>query len=339
MRHTLFLILSLLAFTTTASALPVGYRATTVQLNAPPSGLAYTPSGTLYALENPAFGTHTAVLRVIQPDLTFGTSLSVTGADTNFFIGSMTYDPVTGGVLITDNSGAGAVYSVAPDGTQTTVLSGLANVAGIAVRANGDTYVSTAASAGGKVYQIDRSAHTATEVMSGLGFGSGLAFDTDENLIVQDSAASSPYLGRLQKVANVGGTLQFATPTTLSDGTTASAGVVVDSESDFFITGPGGLYEGTGSPLAFNSFDVNGNPNQYSTAIAFLAGDAPFEPFAGGTSRLAYLSDFGFDPAFVSDFVTIISPVPEPASAALFAIGGISLLSRLRRRGRKGVRG
>jgi hypothetical protein len=337
MRSTLFLTVGLLAFTSTASALPVGYQRTTVPLNAPPSGLAYTPGGVLYALENPAFGVNTAVVRVIQPDLSFGTNLSVSGSGSDLYIGSMTYDPVTGGVLITDNAGAGAVYSLAPDGTQTTILSGLANVAGVAVRANGETYVSTAASAGGKVYQIDRSTHTATEVLGGLGFGSGLAFDKDENLIVQDSDASFPYAGRLQKIANNSGTLQFGSPTTLATGMTASAGVIVDSESDLFVTGSGGLFEGTGMPLSFGSFDVNSNPFPYSTAITFFSGNAPFEPFAGGTSRLAFLSDFGFDPNFVSNYVTIISPVPEPASAVLLALGALGCLRWSRRRGMYGA--
>jgi hypothetical protein len=321
-----------------AAALPVGYQKTTVALNAPPSGLAYAPDGTLFAFENPAFGVNHAVVRVINPDFTFGTDLALTGSDTNFFVGSMAYDSVTGGVLITDNSGAGAVYSLAPNGSQTSILSGLASVAGVAVRSNGETYVSTSPfSGGGKVYRIDRGTGTATEVFSGLGFGAGLAFDAHENLIVQDSNTSFPYAGRLQSISNVGGVLQFDSPTSLAAGLSAAAGVVVDSESDLFITGSGGLFEGTGAPLTVGSFDVNGNSNQFSTALAFFAGNAPFEPFAGGTARLAYLSDFGFDPNFTSNFVTIISPVPEPAAAVLLIAALSGFLRCSRRRGKQCV--
>jgi hypothetical protein len=106
----------------------------------------------------------------------------------------------------------------------------------------------------------------------------------------------------------------------------------VDSEGDIFVTGVGGLFEATGDPLAAGSFDTNGNPFQFSTSIAFLVGNAPFEPFAGGGAKLAFLSDFGF--AQQDLFVTIISPVPEPSAVVLLLIGAGICLRSARRRGK-----
>jgi sugar lactone lactonase YvrE len=309
-------------------AVPAGYQVSTVTLNAAPSGLAYAADGTLFALESPALNTNIATVRVITPSLSFGPSLTVTGLDTdNLFVGSMIYNDVADELLITDNTPEqGALYSLKPDGTQTTILdAGLARIAGVAVRSTGEIFVSTAPSDGGAVYQIDRINQSTNLVLSGLGFGAGLAFDPHGDLIVQDTSTSFPYPGRLQRlpITESSGTLSFGTPIELATGMQAGAGLIVDSEGDIYTTGPRGLFESTGSPLVTTNFDANGSQNQYATAISFFSGDAAFEPFAGGTSRLAYLSDFGF--ADNSPFVTIISPVPEPTTGALLCMAVVGL--------------
>lgn len=336
MIRTVSCLLSFCLLVSSAMALPVGYKKTTIPVNASPTGLAFSPDGTLYAFEAPPFSVKSTVVRVINPDLTFGTDIPVTGLDDdNFFIGSMAYDHVTSSLLITDNAGSGALYSVTPLGVQTTIFNNVANVAGVAVRSTGEIFVSTAPSAGdGKVYQVDRGTGAVSEVLSGLGFGAGLAFDSAGNLIVQDAQTSFPYMGKLQRlpISEDNGNLIFGAPELLLANLAASAGVAIDSEGDFFVTGSGGVFEISGNPLAATNFDSNGNPFQFATAIAFLAGTAPFEPFAGGGARLAYMEDFGFTQNDI--FVSIISPVPEPSSAALLLIGAATCLRSAWRRGK-----
>jgi hypothetical protein len=141
-----------------------------------------------------------------------------------------------------------------------------------------------------------------------LGFGAGLAFDPDGNLIVQD-ADTTTFQGRLQRIPIVesAGVLTFGPPEPLLTGMQSSAGVSVVKVDEIFTTGNGGLYRIAGAPFAESLFDSNGNPSQFATAIAFHPGSLPFEAFSGpGGGRLAYMADFGF--AMQDSFVTLLTP-------------------------------
>lgn len=334
--------LGLLAATSqTANALPLGYTKTTIPLNAPPSGLAYDSSGNLYAFETPAFGNNTATVRVFQPNLVESPSFTVTGSDTSFFLGGMTYDPIDNAILFTDNTfGANALYSYDLDtSTQTTIATGISSIAGVAVRSTGEIFVSTApfADNAGEVLTINRSTGAPTSVMSGLDFGAGLAFDAAGDLIVQDADFNSPYLGHLQKLPITGvGPLTFDPTEVIFTGLQAAAGIAIDSEGDYFITGSGGLFEIKAGALVANSFDDNGSAFQFSTAIAFFPGSNSFEPFSTDGGRLAFLSDFGFGQE--DDFITLIttgtnsslSAIPEPGTGIFLLLGSL-LLIRMRK--------
>lgn len=303
---------------TNAWAVPAGYLKHTVTLNAPPIGLAFDNAGVLYALENAESGNATNI-RVIQPDYTFGADLPVTGDDpNNFFVGGMTYDPVTDSLLITDNTADGRLYSVSKTGAKQTLATGIAAIAGVAVRSTGEIFVSTALGDNlGAVLQVDRTTGSTETVPLGpssLDFGSGLAFDLNDDLLVQDADATT-FQGRLHRISITedGDDLQFGSLEMLLDGMQSGAGVAVDSEGDLFTTGSGGLYSVTGSPLAETSFDNNGNPFQFATAIDFDPGLQPFEPFAGpDAGRIALMADFGFSSQ--DAFVTIIEPSPPDAN-------------------------
>jgi len=302
---------------------PTGFVKTTILLDAPPGGLAFDGAGNLFALEGASFGSNEATLRKVLPDCTLDESFAVTviGDDSeNFFVGSMTYDPVSQRLLISDNTADGRLYSVDSAGNQQTVASNIAGIAGVAVRDTGEIFVSTSPfGSAGRVWQIDRTSGAATCILGedaemcslegGLGFGAGLAFDPAGDLIVQDADTTSPYLGRLQRLPIVDGPggLEFGNPEPILNGMQSQAGVAVDITGDIFTTGNDGLFRLAGAPLAELPFDSNGNPDQFATAIAFDPGSRPFDAFRGpGGGRLAYQADFAF--GYEDPFITLLTP-------------------------------
>jgi hypothetical protein len=293
-----------------AAATPPGFVKSTIPLSAPPVGLAFDSSGVLYALEGAPFGSNEATLRTILPNGSSGNSFAVHGDDSsNFFVGAMAYDPVGDRVLISDNTADGRLYAVDKLGAKQTIASGIAGIAGVAVRNSGEIFVSTSPfGSAGEVLQVDRSTGIKTSVLPGLGYGAGLAFDLSGNLIVQD-ADTSTFQGRLQRlpISDTAGGITFGAPVPLISNMQSSAGVVLDGEGDLFTTGNGGLYLVDGSPLVESSFDTNGNAFQFATAIAFHPGSQPFDRFSGSNAgRLAFMADFGFSTQ--DEFVTLITP-------------------------------
>ena len=295
-----------------ARATPPGFVKTTIALNAPPVGLAFDVDGVLYALEGAAFGDNEATLREFQPDGTSSGSFPILGADpSNFFAGSMTYDPISDGLLISDNTGAGHLYAVSKTGEQQTLASNILNIAGVAVRETGEIFVSTSANAAGEVLQVNRTTGATNPVLTGLGYGAGIAFDSNNNLIVQDANATT-FAGRLQRLPmtsdEAGVVIGTAEP--LLDGMVSSAGLIAIGANEFYTTGAGGLYHVPGPPFSELNFDSNGSSSQFATAIAFDSGADQFLPFAGADGgRLAYMADFGF--AMQDSFITILTPA-EP---------------------------
>jgi hypothetical protein len=304
---TCFILFGLTA--SVAAATPPGFVKTTIPLNAPPVGLAFDADGLLYALEGPAFGNNEATLRVFQPDGTPNGSYPIVGAEpSNFFVGSMTYDPISDGLLISDNTGAGRLYAVSKAGNQETLATNILNIAGVAVRNTGEVFVSTSANAAGEVLQVNRTTGATSLVLSGLGYGAGLAFDANGNLIVQD-ANSTTFAGRLQRLPIASGEagVVIGTAEPLLEGMLSSAGVIAIGGNEFFTTGVGGLYRVAGPPYSETSFDSSGSSSQFATAIAFDAGALPFVRFAGPDGgRLAYLADFGF--VNQDSFITLLTP-------------------------------
>lgn len=293
--------------TGTLVAAPAGFVKTTIQFPlgaGPPAGLAFDPTGVLYALEGADFGHNSATLRTIMPNGEFGPSFPVVGkVSDNFWVGSMAYDPVGSRILISDNAptedsmDSGRLYAIDSAGTQSTIVSNIAYIAGVAVRNTGEIFISTAVGgSAGEVMQIVNG--NAQPILSGLDFGAGLAIDANSDLIVQD--ANNAIRGRLQRlpISTSGG------PLTLLENMQSSAGVIV-AGNEYFTTGHGGLYRVAGTPLVetlFDSFDAE----QWATAITFDPGSQPFEPFAGPNGgRLAYTANYG------DLFITVLTPA-EP---------------------------
>ena len=308
---------------TPVHALPEGYQKSTITLNSPPVGLAFDNAGVLYAMEGAPYGTNTATIRVIHPDGTFDSDLPLVGDDdNNFFIGGMTYDPIEDGLLVTDNTADGRIYTVSKSGTKQLLASGIPTIAGIAVRSTGHIFVSTALGDNlGEVLQVDRVSGLATPVASGIDYGAGLAFDSNGDLLVQDADANT-FAGRIQRLAVIdnGGGLTFGSLSPMINGMQSGAGIVIDSEGDLFTTGSGGLFAVEGQPLTENLFDSDGDAFQYATAIAFSPGAAPFEPFAGPDGgRMALMANFGFNNQ--DTFVTLIEPLPVPEPNSLILAG------------------
>ena len=291
-----------------AAAVPSGYLKYTVPLGASPAGLAFDSSGILYALEAAPFLSNTTQIRVIQPGNTLGTDILVTGNDPdNFFAGGMTYDPISDGLLITDNTADGRLYLVSKTGVQQTLTTGIPAIADVAVRSTGEIFVSAALGDNvGEVLQVDRVTGNTTPVVTGLDFGAGLAFEASGDLLVLESDATN-FTGRLHRLPiteDVAG-LQFGSLSLLLAGMQSSFGLAMDSEEDIFATGSGGLFSVDGSPLSEASFDDNGQPFPFATALAFDSGPLPFEPFSDADAgRLAYSSSFS------DSFVTLIRPTP-----------------------------
>ena len=310
--YTWIILLGLLLVNSVHASAPPGFVKTTIPLNAPPVGLAFDSIGTLYALEDPGFGSNEAELRVINQDGSIVGTFPVTGSDpSNFFVGGMTYDPVGDRLLVTDNTADGQLYAVSKTGARQTIATGLAGVADVAVRNTGEIFVSTSPfGSNGAVLQIDRTNGNASTPLASLGFGAGLAFDANNNLIVQD-ADTTTFAGRLQRLSTTlsNGALTIGSPQTLLTGMQSSAGVVAIG-SDIYTTGVGGVYRVSGTPLTETSFDTKGTTSQFATAIAYDSGSQPFTAFAGPNGgRLAYMADFGFSSQ--DSFITLLTPA-EP---------------------------
>jgi hypothetical protein len=292
-----------------AAAAPPGFVKTFIELDAPPVALAFDSAGVLFALENPAFESNLATLRTIYPDGTFGDSALVEGLfEGAFYAGGMAvdaFDPLNPRILITDNAGDGWLYAVDQAGNRQIVAEQITNIADVAVRSSGEIFVTTAApnNEPGAVLQIDRATGAATPVLNGLGYGAGLDFDQDENLIVQDVVFDT-FGGRLQRLPisqMPEGGLQFGIPETLVENMQSGYGLAVGDAGEIFTTGFGGLFRADGSEILFDS---NGSEGQFAAAIAFDPGSLPFEGFVGpGGGWLAYTAD-----GFIDMFVTLLTP-------------------------------
>lgn len=288
-----------------ATATPPGFVKSTIPLNGTPVGLAFDARGALYALEGAPFNSNDAILRAFSPNGTPIGSFPVQGDDVgNFFAGGMAYDPIGEQILISDNTADGRLYTVSKTGVQQTLATGLAGIAGIAVRSTGEIFVNTAPfGSPGAVVQVDRTTGAKTQVLGGLALGASLAFDNGD-LIVQDAILLPSFQtrGRLQRLPITGTTqLQFGTTELLLDDMDSGYAVILDSEGDIYTTGGGGLFQVTGSPLT----EVSVLPAGFSAAMAFDPGT--FEKFAGPNGgRLAFAAEGSF--GMEDQFITILTP-------------------------------
>jgi hypothetical protein len=306
MRPIVFLVF--LLSPSVAAAIQPGFVKSTIPLNGTPVGLAFDADGKLFALEGAPFGSNDAILRTFLPDGTPNGTFPIEGDDSsNFFAGGMAYDPVGDQLLISDNAGGGQLYTVSKTGVQHTLATGIAGIAGVAVRSTGQIFVSAAPfGSPGSIIQVDRTTGGKSDALSGLALGAGLAFDGGD-LIVQDAILLPSFetRGRLQRLPISGTTeLVFGEPVPILDDMDSGYSVIVDSEGDLFTTGTGGLFQIAGTPLD----EVPVLSSVFASATAFDPG--PFEKFAGpGGGRLALAAEARF--GMEDQFVTLLTPA-EP---------------------------
>ena len=321
-----------LSVASSAWSAPWGYRSDGLAGAAGGSAaLAYAPDGTLYVADA-ADGSIVA----IAPGGGRST-LSVTGVSL-VSVGGMAVSSDGATLYVTDNKGwgdgSGDLYAVpTAGGPGATLLAGMDHIDDVAVRATGEVFVSEAAGADlqgagvGGVYQV--SAGTAGQVVGGLYYAAGLAFDSAGDLIYQQ--ATDTFAGEVSRlpVGDSGAALAFGAPQLLAGGLAGAFDLTVDGEDDVFVTGVGGVYvldrdaagNFTGSA---SGFEAQG----FSTEAAFVGGTNPFEGGAGyDGGHLTYV------PEFVSADLADITTVPEPATLALLAGGALpALLARRARR-------
>lgn len=295
---------------------PPGFVTGSIAIGAPPAGVALDGSGNAYVVEYAVFGETTTKLHVVDAGGTIVSTATLAGeGETNLFVGGIAFDPVTQRALVTDNAGAGRLYSFDSTGDRQTIATGINNIAQVAVRSTGEIFVTTAPFGGsGEVLMVDRGTGATTQALGGLALGGGLAFEDDGDLIVQDVAFDSEFnptgaLRRLPIMETESG-LAFGAPEPLIADAVSSYAVVITGPDEYLATGNGGLYRMAGSPLAESVFSANGNPDQFTSAIAFEAGIAPFEPFAGAAGgRVMYVDEAEFNNE--DDFLTVLTPA-EP---------------------------
>lgn len=295
------------------------------------AALAYAPDGTLYVADA-ADGS----IVVIAPGGGRST-LTVTGASL-VNVGGMCVSPDGGTLYVTDNKGwgdgSGDLYAVSTaDGSAATLLAGMDHIDDVAVRASGEIFVTEAAGADlqgaglGGVYQV--SGGSASQVVGGLYYAAGLAFDSAGDLIYQQ--ATDTFVGEVHRlpIDDSGPGLVFGAAQLLAGGLAAAFDLTVDGEDDVFVSGAGGIYQldrdaGGNFTGSASTFEAQG----FSTEAAFVGGTNPFE---GGTGydggHLTYV------PAFASVDLADVTTVPEPAALALLA-GGVLPALLARRAGR-----
>jgi hypothetical protein len=227
----------------------------------------------------------------------------------------MAVHPITGQLLVTDNApGARTLYAVDP---QTKFKSSLASfvdlqfIDDVAVRATGEIVVTNAAFQG-EIFEVHVDTSRISLLARGLETSAGIAFDSGGNIIYQQAVITSlaPFEshGEILRfgIDDSGPALAVTARTQLADNLSGTFDVAVDSEDDIFVTGAGGLFDLDRAkmgvpPLAESNFE----PGDFATEVAFLAGDRPFEPFAGPSAgMLAYI------PSFNSPTVVVITPAP-----------------------------
>jgi hypothetical protein len=373
MKHDLFvrtrLIVGLVAASlslaaTQAAAAPIlaaGYKVTdltSVTTNA--AGVAYGPDGTLYIVEG-SFNAPSHTIDVVHSDGTLGTPIQV--QDTSDFggfgsVGGVAWDSTTGGLLVTDADGGDFLFSVPVTGsissghvnvTPSTILSDpgfsiVPFISQVAVRPNGDIFVSDAAGGpgisgpGAAIYQVDRATGAAHQIINtGQDYTAGMGFDSQGHLIYQAGAfnfSGGPPTANVYQVvlsgtgdttttsgspqtlfSNVG---SFDLAVTLGDHvlTTGAVPQSIDGGANPYTFG---LFQpGSGTNAADGLFSVpTGSGSEFGESLAYLPGTSDFAPFSGAAGgRVAFvLSQSG--PGGFSDTVFVVQPVPEPATALL----------------------
>ena len=280
------------------------------------SALAFEADGTLLVVGS---GGANSVLSIATDgtqstiDLEAGTSLDS--------VGGAVFNNTTGRLLVTDNEvnadGIGNLFSIdLVSGQVETLVSGFDFIDDVAVRSSGEVFFSTADGAGaGGVYQAFSDGTTA-QVVGGLDFGAGLAFDLNDDLLFQDLNGTNftGTVSRLSITETTGG-LSFGSTEVLASGLGAGFDLAVDSEGDLFVTGSGGLFE----------LDRDASGAFLGTATNLIAG--------GFSTEAAFFSpEITFIPEFGANQLTSLAvAVPEPATASLLGVVALGLTIRRRR--------
>ncbi|HVU87366.1 MAG TPA: PEP-CTERM sorting domain-containing protein [Pirellulales bacterium] len=328
------------------------------------AGVAYSPDGTLYIVEG-SFNSPSHTIDVVHSDGSLGTPIQV--QDTSDFggfgsVGGVTWDPITGGLLITDSDGGDYLFSVPVTGsissghvnvTPSTILSDpgfsvVPFISQVAVRPNGDIFVSDAAGGpgiqgpGASIYEINRSTGAANPVINtGQDYTAGMGFDSQGHLIYQTGAfnfSGGPPTSSIFQVTLSGtgdATATSGSPQLLTSNV-GSFDLAVTSGDHLLVTGSVPVSTDSGAnPYTFGLFQPGLGSNaadgilslptasgsEFGESLAYLPGTTDFAPFSGAAGgRVAFVLSQSGPGAGFSDTVMVVQPVPEPATAALAAV-------------------
>ena len=354
-----------------------GFQATdlsSITTNA--AGVAYALDGTLYIVEG-SFSSPSHTIDVVHADGTLGTPIQVqdTGTFSGFgSVGGVAWDATTGDLLVTDSDNGDYLYSVPVTGnvsnghvdvTPSTILNDptysiVPFISQVAVRPNGDIFVSDAAGGpglsgpGAAIYEINRATGAANSVINtGQDFTGGMDFDSQGHLIYQTGGfnfAGGPPTASAYQVTLSGtgdATTTSGSPQLLS-ANVGSFDLAVTLGNHVLITGSVPVStDGGANPYTFGLFQSGSGTNaadglfnlpsssgsEFGESLAYLPGTTDFAPFSGtaGGSVAFVLSQSA--PGGFNDFVVVLRPVPEPATAflAVMALVLVAVGSKLRR--------
>ncbi len=323
-----------------ALADPPGFSQQTYTVSSDPVNLfgaaaAYSPSGALYVVQgNQNYGSPASEIDVLNPNGTLGAPIAVSGVPLGGFyaVAGAAWDPASGSLLVTDAApGQGALYSINPTtGVATTLYSGDPTISGVAVRSNGDVFVSDASGGvAGSIDYFNPVSHSLVPLVTGLSYGSGIGFDSSGHLIYQQAVLNpsdpSTTIGEVYKatLSGSGASTIVGMPTLLS-GNTAGYDLAVAPNGDVYVTGSGGLFHIDHATNAVSLFANDGLGSfQFATGLSLLS----------STGQIAYI------PEYNSSNVVVFTPiaVPEPGTllmAILAMLGGMVAARRARRSGR-----
>ena len=310
-----FAVLTLVALTLYVA--PNCLAQTTTPLPFGASALAFETDGTLFVFGG---GGASSILSIAS-DGTQSTINLQTGTSLDS-LGGAAFDSSTGRLLVTDNElfgdGVGSLFSIdVASGQVDTLVSGFDFIDDVAVRSTGEVFFSTADGGGlGGVYQAF-SDGSATQVVGGLDFGAGLAFDVNDDLVFQD-VNEIDFLGTVSRlsITETGSGLSFGGTEVLATSLSGGFDLAADSEGDLFVTGSGGLFE----------LDRDASGAFLGTATNLIAGSFATEA-AFSSPEITFIPDFG-----ASELISLtVVAVPEPTTLGLTGILALGLTIRRRR--------
>ncbi len=290
-----------------------------------PSGAAWNPVTNSLLVVDDNFNTNTgAVYSVnVAPGVNQGAVSTVATFPNDPYLQQVTVQPVTGNVFVTDanSSSPAGIYAISGSSGAVSgplVTSSADGLAGVAVQTSGSTST--------LVYQ-DVTYNYSGGVPSANVMSATLA---STNTAIVGSPSTAP-----------GGTgvASYDLAVSSDNKTYVTGSVVGPNDSSGNSTYYYGLFQLGQTSNAYGSIFAyqTGSPYDAAESLAYLPGSAAFGPYAGASGgQMAFvLSDGSGSSGAAGTYVYLVTPVPEPSTLVLLAVGAIGFLAALRGRHRQ----